>query len=73
MGSVETEFLASVFLLPETIVVEAVYPTTTHVTVRVACVLKHAACVSVPQNGSTAGMGEPWLMCPVVVARSRWL
>jgi transposase len=44
MGSVETELLASLFLLPDTIVVEAVYPTTTHLTVRVACVLKDAIC-----------------------------
>src|SRR5215467_3700787 len=44
MGSVETELLASLFLLPETIAVEAVCPTTTHVTVRVACVLKDAIC-----------------------------
>jgi transposase len=44
MGSVETELFASVFLLPDTIAVEAVYPTTSHLIVRVACVLKHAAC-----------------------------
>ena len=44
MGSVETESLASLFLLPDTIAVEAVYPTTTNLTVRVACVLKNAAC-----------------------------
>jgi transposase len=44
MGSVDTESLASLFLLPDTIVVEALYPTTTHLTVRVACMLKHAAC-----------------------------
>jgi hypothetical protein len=44
MDSVETESLASVFLLPDIIVVEAVYPSTTHLTVQVACVLKHAAC-----------------------------
>ena len=44
MGCVETELLASLFLLPDTIAVEAVYPTKTHLTVRVACVLKNAAC-----------------------------
>ena len=44
MGSVDTVFLCSLFLLPETIAVEAVYPTKTNLTVRVACVLKHAAC-----------------------------
>ncbi len=44
MGSVETELLSSLFLLPDTIAVEAVHPSTTHLTVRVACMLKHAAC-----------------------------
>jgi transposase len=44
MCSVETETLSSLFLLPDTIAVEAVYPTQTHLTVRVACVLKNAAC-----------------------------
>lgn len=44
MGSVDTESLASLFLLPDTIAVEAVYPTKTNLTVRVACVLKNAAC-----------------------------
>jgi transposase len=44
MGSVDFESLASLFLLPDIIAVEAVYPTATHLTVLVACVLKHAAC-----------------------------
>src|SRR5437016_3253387 len=44
MGSVDTELLASLFLLPDTLAVEALYPTTTHLTVQVACVLKNAAC-----------------------------
>jgi transposase len=44
MGSVETELLSSLFLLPDTIAIEAVYPTKTHLTVQVACLLKSAAC-----------------------------
>jgi transposase len=44
MGSVDTESLTSLFLLPDTIAVEAVYPAKTNLTVRVACVLKNAAC-----------------------------
>src|SRR2546425_200634 len=44
MGSVDTELLASLFLLPNTIAIEAVYPTKAHLTVQVACVLKSAAC-----------------------------
>ena len=44
MGSVDTELLSSLFLLPETIAIEAVYPTKTHLTVQVACTLKSAAC-----------------------------
>jgi transposase len=44
MNSVDTELLASLFLLPDTIVIEAIYPTKTHLTVQVACMLKSAAC-----------------------------
>ena len=44
MGSVDTESLSSLFLLPDTIAIEAVYPTKAHLTVQVACVLKSAAC-----------------------------
>ena len=44
MNSVEIEVLTSVFLLPETIAIEAIYPTQTHLTIQVACRLKSAAC-----------------------------
>jgi transposase len=44
MGSVDTELLSSLFLLPPSIAIEAVYPTKTHLTVQVACLLKRAAC-----------------------------
>jgi transposase len=44
MGSVDTELLSSLFLLPDTVAIEAVYPTKTHLTVQVACLLKSAAC-----------------------------
>jgi transposase len=44
MSSVDIELLSSLFLLPETITIEAVYPTKTHLTVQVACLLKSAAC-----------------------------
>src|SRR2546430_7343169 len=44
MNSVDTDLLSSLFLLPETIAVEAVYPTTTHLTIQVACTLKSAVC-----------------------------
>ncbi|BCL84632.1 ISL3 family transposase [Ktedonobacteria bacterium brp13] len=44
MGSVDTELLSSLFLLPDTIAIEAVYPTTAHLTVQAACILKSAAC-----------------------------
>ena len=44
MGSVDTELLSSLFLLPETIAIEGVYPTKTHLTVQVACRLQSAAC-----------------------------
>jgi len=44
MGAVNTELLSSLFLLPDTIAIEAVYPTKTHVTIQVVCVLKSAAC-----------------------------
>jgi hypothetical protein len=46
MGSVDTELLSSLFLLPDTIAIEAVYPTKTLVTVQVACRLKSSACLS---------------------------
>src|SRR5689334_18610292 len=44
MSCVDTEFLSSLFLLPHTIAIEAVYPTKTRLTVQVACLLKSAAC-----------------------------
>src|SRR5215469_974105 len=44
MGSVDTESLTSLFLLPDTIAIEAVYPTKTHLTVQAACTLKCATC-----------------------------
>ena len=44
MGSVETEWLSSLFLLPDTIAIEAVYPTMAHLTIQVRCILKSAAC-----------------------------
>jgi transposase len=44
MGAVETQVLSALFLLPDTIAIEAVYPTTTHLTVQVRCILKSAAC-----------------------------
>ena len=44
MGSVDTQVLSSLFLLPENIVVEGVYPTKTHLTIQVACTLKSASC-----------------------------
>jgi transposase len=44
MGCVDTESLSSVFLLPNNIAIEAVYPSKTHLTIQVACELKSAAC-----------------------------
>ena len=44
MGSLNTELLASLFLLPDTIAIEAVYPTTTHLTIQVTCILKSTSC-----------------------------
>src|SRR5712692_7517739 len=44
MCSVDTELLSSLFLLPDTIAIEAVYPTKAHLTVQVACRLQSAAC-----------------------------
>ena len=39
MSSVDTEFLSSLFLLPDTIAIEAAYPTKTHLKVQVVCLL----------------------------------
>jgi transposase len=44
MGSVDIESLTSLFLLPETIAIEAVSPTKTDLTIQVSCTLKNAAC-----------------------------
>ena len=44
MGSLDTELLSSLFLLPDDIAIEAVYPTKTHLTVQVACRLQSAVC-----------------------------
>ena len=44
MGSVNIELLSSLFLLPDTIAIEAVNPTKTHVTIQVACTLASASC-----------------------------
>jgi transposase len=44
MGCVNIELLSSLFLLPDSIAIEAVYPTKTHLTIQVACLLKSAAC-----------------------------
>jgi transposase len=44
MGAVETELLSALFLLPDTIDIEALYPTQSHLTIQVRCILKSAAC-----------------------------
>src|SRR5690242_18414713 len=44
MSAVDTEWLASLFLLPDCIALEAVYPTTTRLTIQVRCQLASAAC-----------------------------
>jgi transposase len=44
MDSLDTELLSSLFLLPETLTIDAAYPTQTRLTVRVTCRLQSAAC-----------------------------
>jgi transposase len=44
MGYMDTQVLSSLFLLPETIAIDGVYPTTTQVTIQVRSILKSAAC-----------------------------
>jgi len=44
MGSMDAELLSSLLLLPDDMVIEAVYPTKIHLTVQVACTLKSASC-----------------------------
>src|SRR6266702_8734683 len=41
---VDTATLASLFLLPENIAVEAVYPTKSRLTLQISCTLKSASC-----------------------------
>jgi hypothetical protein len=40
----ERETLAALFLLPDNIVVEAAYPTTSRLTLQISCTLKSASC-----------------------------
>ena len=40
----ERETLAALFLLPDTIAVEAAYPTTSRLTLQISCTLKSASC-----------------------------
>lgn len=44
MGCVDAQVLSALFLLPETIAIDGVYPTTAHLTIQVRCVLKSASC-----------------------------
>ena len=44
MSSIDTETLSSLFLLPDHIAVEAVYPTKRRLTIQVSCTLKSASC-----------------------------
>jgi transposase len=44
MGSADAALLSSLLLLPDGMVIKAVYPTKTHLTVQVACTLKSASC-----------------------------
>jgi transposase len=50
MGSVDTKLLSSLFLLPDTIAIEAVYPTENHLKVQVAGRLQSAACLLCQQS-----------------------
>lgn len=51
MSSIDTETLASLFLLPENIAIEAVYPTRSRLTLQVSCTLPSACC---PLCGATS-------------------
>jgi transposase len=42
--TIDSKTLASLFLLPENIAVEAVYPTTKHLTIQISCTLPSASC-----------------------------
>ncbi|MDQ2888110.1 MAG: transposase family protein, partial [Chloroflexota bacterium] len=44
MSSPDTKTLAALFLLPENIAVEAVYPTKSRLTLQISCTLKSASC-----------------------------
>src|SRR5712675_965846 len=44
MSSIDTETLASLFLLPENIAVEAVFPTKSRLTLQISCTLPSASC-----------------------------
>jgi zinc-finger of transposase IS204/IS1001/IS1096/IS1165 len=44
MSSIDTETLSSLFLLPDHIAVEAVYPTKRRLTIQVSCTLPSASC-----------------------------
>jgi hypothetical protein len=44
MGCVDAQLLSSLLLLPADMVIEAVYPSKTHLTIQVACKLQSAAC-----------------------------
>ncbi len=46
----ERETLAALFLLPDTIAVEAVYPTTSRLTLQISCTLKSASCLLCQQS-----------------------
>ena len=44
MSSIDTETLASLFLLPENIAIEAVHPTKSRLTLQISCTLPSASC-----------------------------
>src|SRR6266480_1436292 len=44
MSSLDTETLSSLFLLPDPIAIEAVYPTKKRLTLQISCTLKNAFC-----------------------------
>src|SRR5436309_8400990 len=44
MSAVDIELLSSLFLLPETITIEAVSPTKSRLTLQISCTLKSASC-----------------------------
>ena len=52
MGCVDAELLSSLLLLPADMVIEAVYPSKTHLTIQVACELQSAACPLCQQSSA---------------------